>query len=201
MRSAVVVAFVLACRSPAPVVVVDAAPASSCASVVASYDGLVASGGACASDGDCECFQGGVSPKSACGGVTDRATAAKLETLRADYEHGACDALSCAGWVCTPACRAGKCVSASDVAAAPSASAPSASWTTCSSDADCTYVSLGCCDTTPVNRAHVADAKRKLERSGRPYCPPKTACGPSADGTWAGAPGKCSGGSCVLRSM
>ncbi len=39
--------------------------------------------------------------------------------------------------------------------------------------------------------------QRKLDQSGHPYCPPKSACGPSADGTWAGAPGKCRAGACV----
>ena len=78
-------------------------------SIVTSYDALVSSGGTCRTDADCECFQGGVSPQSACGGVTDHATAAKLEKLRADYESGICNALSCAGWICKPACSSGHC--------------------------------------------------------------------------------------------
>jgi hypothetical protein len=71
-----------------------------------------------------------------------------------------------------------------------------ASWVACSVDADCTFASLGCCDTTAVNRAHAADLQKYLEASGRPYCPPKDACGPSSDGTWKGAPGVCKGGVC-----
>jgi hypothetical protein len=208
-RTLLVVGAMVACRKPSPsaTTTTDVVPAS-CASTVAAYDGLVAAGGACSADADCACFNGGVSTKSACGGVTDHATAAKLEKLTTDYEHGRCDALSCAATLCSPACSAGRCVNAGEtrpvatVASATSApTATTASWTSCTSDADCTYVSLGCCDTTPVNRAHVKDAQRKLDQSGHPHCPPKAACGPSADGTWSGAPGKCTAGSCVLRSL
>jgi len=49
---------------------------------------------------------------------------------------------------------------------------------------------------TPVARAHAAVAKQRLEASGRPYCAPKAACGPGADGTFAGTPGKCTKGAC-----
>jgi hypothetical protein len=208
MRCSFALVVVVACRSSAPgIATTDAATSSSsaphpCASIVASYDALVSAGGACATNGDCACFNGGVSPKSACGGITDHATAAKLETLRMDYEHDACDALMCAAWTCNPKCAAGKCANTTDARAASTAPPRAApSWTACTSDADCTYVSLGCCDTTPVNRAHAADAQRKLDRSGHPYCAPKAACGPSANGTWSGAAGKCAAGNCVLRSM
>ena len=74
-----------------------------------------------------------------------------------------------------------------------------AEWTQCRADSECTYVSLGCCDTTPVNRTNMALAQKRLEDSGRPYCPVKAACGPSADGTWANAPGTCVKRVCVLR--
>ena len=113
MRRLLVVFLFVACKhAPTATAKVDAsASAASCATTLASYDALVAGGGACSVDSDCECFAGGVSPKSACGGVTDRATAAKLESLRADYEHAQCDALSCAGWICSPKCVAGRCAS------------------------------------------------------------------------------------------
>lgn len=71
-----------------------------------------------------------------------------------------------------------------------------AAWGRCEKDADCTFASLGCCSVTPVARARAADAKQKLEASGRPYCAPKAACGPGPDGTFAGAPGKCTKGAC-----
>ncbi len=208
MRSlALVVLVFAACTKAAPTAVAEAAAPSGssaatappCGSTLASYDALVASGGACTADADCTCFNGGVSTKTPCGGVTDKATAVKLETLTTDYESGHCNGLSCAAYTCIAACNAGRCVNNPHVTAPPVDT--TTSWTACASDLDCTYVSLGCCDTTPVNRAYVADAKRKLERSGRPYCPPKTACGPGADGTWAGAPGKCTAGNCGLRSM
>lgn len=66
----------------------------------------------------------------------------------------------------------------------------------CVKDADCTFVSLGCCEVTPVARAHAAEASRKLEASGRPFCAPKAACGPGPDGTFAGTAGKCTKGAC-----
>jgi hypothetical protein len=193
----------LACQKPPPPIANESgAPASSCASTIAAYDALVSSGGTCASDADCVCFNGGVSKTTPCGGATDKASAAKLDKLVKDYETAQCDALMCAAVMCTPSCKAGHCANEPAAVIAPTvadAAAPTTSWTACLSDLDCTYVSLGCCDTTPVNRAHVADAKHKLERSGHPYCPPKSACGPGTDGTWAGAPGKCAAGNCVLR--
>jgi hypothetical protein len=84
------------------------------------------------------------------------------------------------------------------IADAASAGPRHPTWAACENDADCTYVSLGCCDTTPVNRSHAVEAQRELDASGRPHCAPKTACGPSKDGTWAGAPGKCRAGSCAM---
>jgi len=111
LRRLLFVLLLAACRRTPPATTTVDASAGACASTLASYDALVAGGGACSVDSDCECFQGGVSPKSACGGVTDRATAAKLESVRADYEHAQCDALSCAGWVCAPKCSGGRCTS------------------------------------------------------------------------------------------
>ncbi len=66
----------------------------------------------------------------------------------------------------------------------------------CATDAECTFVSLGCCSTTPVNRIHAKDAQAALEVSGQPYCAVKAACGPGPNGTWAGTPGKCVEGRC-----
>jgi hypothetical protein len=71
-------------------------------------------------------------------------------------------------------------------------------WSTCTRDADCTFVSLGCCDTTPVNQSHAKEAQERLDSSGRPFCAPKAACGPSADGTWRGARGRCVKRRCVM---
>lgn len=74
-------------------------------------------------------------------------------------------------------------------------------WSACTRDEDCTYVSLGCCDTTPVNRARERQAQKKLNESGRPVCPPKTACGPSEAGTWKGTPGRCVARRCAMPKL
>lgn len=208
MRSLAAVALVVAVacqKSAAPSYDAGVTTTTSCSSIVASYDALVASGGACASDADCTCFKGGVSLTTPCGDVTDKATSAKLDKLVTDYESARCNSLMCAASVCTPSCNSGHCANGPPaVIAAASADAAaiaaSRSWTSCTTDADCTYASLGCCETTPVNRAHAADMQRKLEHSGHAWCPVKTACGPSTNGTWSGAPGKCAAGNCVLRS-
>jgi hypothetical protein len=73
-----------------------------------------------------------------------------------------------------------------------------ATWTSCATDDNCTIASLGCCDETPVNRDHVAATRAALHASGRPYCAPKDACGPSASGTWDGEGGKCDAGACRM---
>ncbi|HEY1957104.1 MAG TPA: hypothetical protein VGH28_15900 [Polyangiaceae bacterium] len=114
-RVSFIVLACVACRQAprAPRADAGASPAA-CASTLASYDALVVAGGACSVDADCECFQGGVSTKSACGGVTDRATATKLEALRAEYEHASCDALSCAASLCRPVCVGERCTNGED---------------------------------------------------------------------------------------
>lgn len=70
-------------------------------------------------------------------------------------------------------------------------------FTRCASDAECTIVSLGCCEVTPVRRDHAAETRTRLEASGKRYCPPKSACGPSSAGTWDGEPGVCKAGACA----
>ena len=69
-------------------------------------------------------------------------------------------------------------------------------FTVCSKSADCTIVSLGCCDETAVNRTHTKELRAALEASHRPYCSVKSACGPGKDGTWDGEPGACIAGHC-----
>src|SRR5687768_17175114 len=73
-----------------------------------------------------------------------------------------------------------------------------ADWTECITDDDCTIVTLGCCDETPVNRKHADALRRALEASGRPSCPPKTACGPGEDGTWDGVRSTCDAATCRM---
>ncbi len=76
------------------------------------------------------------------------------------------------------------------------ADGPHAEWSACQRDDECTFVSLGCCSTTPVNRAFSAQAMAALEASGARFCPVKQLCGPGVDGTFAGTPGKCVAGRC-----
>jgi hypothetical protein len=118
MRSAfalvILVGVLVGCEKSAPPTSDAGAPiatpaTTTCAATIASYDTLVASGGACTTNADCECFNGGVSPKTPCGGVTDKTTAAKLGALITDYEAAHCSSLMCAAFTCTPACNAGRC--------------------------------------------------------------------------------------------
>jgi hypothetical protein len=116
-RALVILVALLGCRTssgtnPSPDPSASAAGSSStaCAAIVAKYDGLVATGGACAADGDCACFNGGVSPKTPCGGVSDHTSAANLDQLRAEYTSAHCSGkINCAAWACAPKCNAGHC--------------------------------------------------------------------------------------------
>lgn len=91
-------------------------------------------------------------------------------------------------------------MTADDAWSAPTAGAFAipASWAACTKNEDCTVGSMGCCDTTPVNRAHHDRLVHELEAAGRQWCPPKTACGPGAGGTWDGEAGTCAANACVM---
>lgn len=91
----------------------------------------------------------------------------------------------------------GPSTSPASTASSARADALRAEWGTCQRDDECTFVSLGCCSTTPVNRTFSEPAMAALEASGAPYCPVKTACGPGSDGTFAGTPGACIAGRCA----
>jgi hypothetical protein len=99
----------LACRRDVASKDKDAAASTTCASIVASYDALASAGGACTTEADCACFNGGVSPAHACGGVTTRAIVPKLDALAQDFDANRCGSLMCAAWMCAPACIAGRC--------------------------------------------------------------------------------------------
>ncbi len=48
-------------------------------------------------------------------------------------------------------------------------------------------------------RAAVLDGEVvAIDESGRPYCAPKSACGPSENGTWKGTPGRCVERRCAM---
>lgn len=97
----------------------------------------------------------------------------------------------------SPAARPPAAPSATTAPAPASAASASADEARCKQDAECTFVALGCCSTTAVNRESAAHVKRRLVASGLPECPPKAACGPGRDGTWEGTAGTCREGRCV----
>lgn len=114
--------------------------APSCDDRVKAFDQALASpaAGTCSADSDCKCFRGGVSEKHSCGGVTDTKTNDKLTSIAADYDGASCKSgIACAAWVCTPACRNGKCSNAPAPSPTPSptasASASPEAGTTCAS--------------------------------------------------------------------
>lgn len=103
----IVVVVVVACtKEPSP-----GAPPSRCTDFPVAYDNAVTrASNACSTDDDCKCYPGGVSPNHACGYVTDKATAAVLESLAKDFNARHCEQrLACAAWRCAPVCRGGRC--------------------------------------------------------------------------------------------
>lgn len=97
-------------------------------SIKAYEEALTAPGaGACTTDADCKCYNGGISDKQPCGGVSDTKTSEKLASIAGDYSKAQCKSgINCAAWMCTPACEAGKCTvaTAKVTSAAPVPSAP-----------------------------------------------------------------------------
>jgi len=86
MHRAWICLLFVACRQPtATTSDAGSVSTSSCSATISSYDALVASGGACSTDADCACFNGGVSQKTPCGGVTDKATFMKADIFESDY--------------------------------------------------------------------------------------------------------------------
>lgn len=82
-----------------------------CVVTAAKYDVVLAgASGACSTDADCDCFPGGISRKGACGGVTDKKTAAQLHALNAEFAKDKCvKEMNCAPRPCTPKCDKGIC--------------------------------------------------------------------------------------------
>ena len=81
--------------------------AASCRSSADEFDRIVEQGGACGKDAECACYPGGVSPKHACGGVTDAESAAKLGAIA--KRVGTSSGISCAPWACAPICEDRRC--------------------------------------------------------------------------------------------
>ena len=105
---AALVLVAVACHKPAATT--EAGAPASCAKTAASYESLMAAGGACKTDDDCTCARGGVSQRFPCGDPTDKVTETKLEKLMSDYEAAHCDALMCAATICRPKCYEGHCM-------------------------------------------------------------------------------------------
>jgi len=84
-----------------------------CASVERDYDAVVEAPSAtsCAADGDCGCYQGGVSKRHGCGGIANKTAIRTAQTLAAEMSAASCGGgISCAAWTCSPRCESGLCV-------------------------------------------------------------------------------------------
>jgi hypothetical protein len=67
--------------------------------------------GSCTTAADCGCYPGGIDRRSGCGGVTDKATAERLQKIADDFHQMKCKLQAhCAAWQCAPKCSDGKCV-------------------------------------------------------------------------------------------
>jgi hypothetical protein len=66
--------------------------------------------GTCAADADCGCFNP-VVEEAGCGGVTDRETATKLAKIESAFQASSCRwPHLCGAQVCSPRCKAGRCI-------------------------------------------------------------------------------------------
>lgn len=66
---------------------------------------------ACQQDGDCQCYVGGVSDVTGCGGASDAATAAEIARIQAEFRAARCDyGVNCSPRVCDVRCVNQRCV-------------------------------------------------------------------------------------------
>lgn len=66
--------------------------------------------GQCSADTDCGCFDPVVG-EAGCGGITDRATADRLQEIERAFHASSCPwPHQCGPWRCEPVCRDGRCV-------------------------------------------------------------------------------------------
>ncbi|MCC6899762.1 MAG: hypothetical protein IT377_12355 [Polyangiaceae bacterium] len=81
-----------------------------CVVTAAQYSIAIEKGSdACASDSDCDCYQGGIG-KSGCGGVLNKESVSKLDAIAKSFHGMKCQlAVDCAAWACEPRCEAGHC--------------------------------------------------------------------------------------------
>lgn len=70
-----------------------------------------AGSGTCKVDSDCATFAGGLDREAKCGGVTDKATAQKLQPIAEEWQRAGCRyEWNCAPQSFQPTCDAGVCV-------------------------------------------------------------------------------------------
>jgi hypothetical protein len=64
----------------------------------------------CQAASDCACYNPVGGKELGCGGVTDAATAKRLEAIQADFFAASCEfETHCAAWICAPRCESGHC--------------------------------------------------------------------------------------------
>jgi hypothetical protein len=82
-----------------------------CAGLIAEYGARIdRASKTCTVDTDCGCYQGGIGPKSGCGGIADSVTTADLDAIHKRYFDAGCDHThQCGPWVCEPVCNQGTC--------------------------------------------------------------------------------------------
>ena len=64
----------------------------------------------CTEDADCTCYNGGVRDVTNCGGVSERATASRMNALTDELRKARCSpSVACAASVCSARCVSGVC--------------------------------------------------------------------------------------------
>jgi hypothetical protein len=114
MTIAVVVAVATACskhEAPRPGDVDVPPPTPACPAIASRFrDTLAHAPGTCHVDADCGCYDP-VVEEVGCGGVTDRATATRLQAIEAEFLGVGCPwPHLCAAIACTPVCHEGRCM-------------------------------------------------------------------------------------------
>ena len=97
----------------APTSTTPAGPSTSdtCAAIRARFNAVhAARTDDCVSDADCGCFNPVGGPHLGCSGVTDVATANKLQDIQREFHAASCPwTHNCAAQLCAPKCRSGRC--------------------------------------------------------------------------------------------
>ncbi len=168
----------------------SAATAPPCGSTLASYDALVASGGACTTDADCTCFKRRCLDEVAVRQrVTDKATAKRQAQLTTDYESGHCNGLLRRVHLMHRGVQHRPLREQS--ARHPRRWSTPRSWTACASGSRLHVREPRLLRTTPVSRAYVADASASSSAPVvRTTVRRKRRAVHGADGTWARRAGK-----------